>query len=165
MIYIGIDNGVSGALVAISDRPSPSFIGSLPMPIVKARKGNEVNIRAVHLWLTEITGGNLSNAMYILEEPGGSKSAKAATSMAGSFHSMRGFFETKLLRWERITPQKWQKEMLPGCETGDTKPRALELARRKWPKETFLKTERCKVPDEGIIDAALIAEYGRLLDL
>lgn len=165
LIYIGIDNGVSGGLVAISDHPSGSFIDAIPMPVSKARKGNEVNVRAVHFWITEVTGGNLSNAIYIVEEPGGSKSAKAATSMAGSFHSLRGFFEAKFLRWERITPQSWQKSLLPGCKTGDTKPRALELASRLWPNETFLATDRSRKPHEGIIDAALIAEYARRQNL
>ena len=165
MIYIGIDNGISGGLCAISDHPQTSIIGAIPMPVSKARKGNEVNIRAVHLWITQVCGDNLSNAVYVLEEPGGSKSAKAATSMAGSFHSLRGFFEAKFLRWERITPQLWQKQMIPGCKAGDSKPRALELASRLWPQETWLASERCCTPHDGMIDAALIAEYARRQNL
>lgn len=164
MIYIGIDNGVTGALAALSDHPGPP-LGMIPMPIAKARKGNEIDVRAVHLWLTEITGGNLSNATYIIEEPGGSKSAQAAASMAGSFHAMRALFDVKFLRFERITPQSWQKVMLPGCKTGETKPRALAKARQLWPHETFLAAPRSRVPHDGMIDAALIAEYGRLKKL
>lgn len=164
MIYIGIDNGVSGALAAISASHG-LIIGKIPMPISKARKGNEIDVRAVHLWITEVTGGNLSNATYIIEEPGGSKSSKAACSMAGSFHAMRALFDVKFLRWHRITPQEWQKKMLPGCATGDTKPRSLAKARQLWPDETWLATERSKKPNDGMIDAALIAEYARLCDL
>jgi hypothetical protein len=165
MIYIGIDNGVSGGICAISDHPQTSVIRMIPMPVSKARKGNEVNIRALHLWITEVTGGNLSNAVYIIEEPGGSKSARAATSMAGSFHAVRGFFEAKFLRWERITPQAWQKKLLPGCKAGDSKPRALELASRTWPEETWLATDKSRKPHSGLYDAALIAEYGRINQL
>jgi hypothetical protein len=161
MIYVGIDNGVSGGLVALSDLSNVPPIGMLPMPTLRARKGNEVDVRAVHHWLTETCGGNLSSAVYVLEEPGGSKSAKAACSMAGSFHALRGFFETKFLRWERVTPQAWQRTMLPGCKTGDSKPRALELARRLWPQETFLASERSRIPHDGLVDAALIAEWAR----
>lgn len=161
MIYIGIDNGVSGGLAAISDHPQDSIIGAMPMPTIKARKGNEVNVRAVLLWLTEITGGNLSDATYIIEEPGGSKSANAARSMAGSFHSVRGLLETKFLRWERITPQSWQRNLIPGAKAGETKARALELASRLWPRETWLASEKCRTPHDGMIDAALIAEYAR----
>jgi len=163
MMYIGIDNGVTGALAAIHE--DGHIVARCPMPIAKARKGNEIDIRTIHLWITETTGGNLSNATYVIEEPGGSKSAKAAASMAGSFHAMRALLDVKFLRWHRITPQSWQKVMLPGCKAGDTKPRALAKARQLWPHETWLASDRCKTPHDGMIDAALIAEYARLEDL
>jgi hypothetical protein len=51
--------------------------------------------------------------------------------------------------------------MLPGCKSGETKPRALEVASRTWPEEDWLATPRSSKPHEGLIDAALIAEYGR----
>lgn len=161
MIYIGIDNGISGGLAAIPDRAGVSPLGYAKMPIQRSRKGNEIDVRALHLWLTEITCGNLSNAVYLIEEPAGSKSAKAGVSMAGSFHAIRGFFDAKFLRYERVTHQRWQKAMLPGCKAGDTKARALECARRLWPEETFLASPLCKVPNDGIVDALLIAEWGR----
>jgi hypothetical protein len=159
MIYIGIDNGISGGICAISAHEG-TIISSCKMPIKKSRGGNEVDVRAFHHWASESTGGTLSNAVYILEEPGGSKSAKAAKSMAGSFHCLRGFFETKSLRWERITPQSWQKVILPGCKAGETKARALSRASELWPEESFIQPG-CRKPHDGIIDAALIAEFSR----
>lgn len=54
--------------------------------------------------------------------------------------------------------------MIPGAK-GDTKPRALAKALQLWPGETFLASERCRVPHDGMIDAALIAEYGRINNL
>jgi hypothetical protein len=51
--------------------------------------------------------------------------------------------------------------MIPGCEKGETKRAASELARRLWPDESFFATERCKTPHDGLVDAALIAEYAR----
>lgn len=158
-MIIAFDNGISGGIAAISAHRG-AFIAAIPMPIQKARKGNQVNVREVFKWLSEVTGGNLSNASYFIEEPGGSKSAKAAVSMAGSFHAIRALLDVKLLRWQPITPRQWQKVLLPGAN-GDTKPRALELARRLWPEEQWLATPRCKTPHDGMIDAALIAEFGR----
>jgi hypothetical protein len=87
-MYVAFDNGVSGGLAAISESHG-KLIACIPMPISKARKGNEIDVRAVHRWISDVTGGNLSNATYLIEEPGGSKSAKAACSMAGSFHAIR----------------------------------------------------------------------------
>jgi hypothetical protein len=59
----------------------------------------------------------------------------------------------------------WQKVMLPGCAKGDTKPAALARARQLWPAESWLASPRCSKPHDGMIDAALIAEYGRIKNL
>ena len=159
MIHIGIDNGVSGALAAIS--PNSQIIAMLPMPTLKARKGNEVDVATVWHWLDHLCRDKLT---VTIEEPGGSKSAKAATSMAGSFHSLRTLCVLKGLRWHRITPQVWQKEIIPGCKAGESKPRALAQARQLWPGESFVPSG-CRVPNDGVIDAALIAEYARRKNL
>jgi hypothetical protein len=163
-VIIGIDNGVSGSLAAISSH-SGALIDAIPMPIQKARKGNEIDVVEVERWIKNVSAGFHNVHCAILEEPGGSKSAKAATSMAGSFHALRTVLTLAGIRWHRITPQKWQREMMPGCNAGDTKPRALELAKRLWPDETFLATERSKVPNHNIVDAALLAEYARIKKL
>jgi len=160
LIVIGIDNGVSGGLVAISHHHG-LIMDKLPMPVQRWRSRNEVNVRAVHKWIDDVTNGNLSNAFYIIEEPNNSKNASTAYSVASSFHSLRAFFETKFLPFERITPQIWQKAMLGNVPTGETKPYALAKARELWPDERWLKTPKCSVPHDGLIDAALIAEYGR----
>jgi len=165
MIYIGIDNGLTGGLCAISEHAG-SIIDYCAMPVTKReKKRNEVNVRAVHLWLSEVTGGNLSNAVYVLEEPNNSRNASTAYSVASSFHSLRGFFETKMLVWHRITPQSWQKSMLGKFPAGESKKYALAKAQELWQEETFFASPRCKTPHEGIVDAALIAEYARIKQL
>ena len=156
-IYIGYDNGVSGAACAISDHDG-SVISYTPMPVKRGRNANEVDVRALWEWLSVTTAERPHDALHVIEEPGGSKSASAAKSMAGSFHALRAMVELKSLPWERITPQKWQKEMIPG--KGDTKNRAKARAMERWPDETFI-LPRCRVPHNGVIDAALIAEYAR----
>ena len=162
---IGIDNGISGGLVALSDYDG-SYIDGIPMPIQSARKGNEIDVMTVRAWLKQISGEDSTKvASVTIEEPGGSKSAQACASMAGSFHALRTVLTLGRYRWHRVTPQAWQKVMLPCCKAGDTKKRALEYARRAWPEETFLASPRCKVPHDGMIDAALIAEYSRRMKL
>ena len=158
-VIIGIDNGVSGGLAAIS-KSTGWIIDMLPMPTQKARKGNEIDIAAVWQWIrAQDEPGKLS---IVIEEPTGSKSAQACASMSGSFHAIRALCVLKNIRWHRITPQSWQKEMLPGCKAGDTKPRAKARVKELWPETSFRATERCKTPHEGIVDAALIAEFARV---
>lgn len=164
MIYIGIDNGLSGALVALSDHPGPP-IAVLVMPRTKWRKRNEVDIITVHIWLSDVTGGNLSNAEYLIEEPNNSRTASTAYSVASSFHSFRGFFNAKCLPFTRITPQSWQRAMLGKVPTGETKIAALKKAQEIWPSESWRASRRCTKPHAGLVDASLIAEYGRIANL
>lgn len=158
MNYLGIDNGISGGLVWLSEHSK--IIAMLSMPVQKTRKGTEVNVNAIWRWMDESNIAKL-NTCVVIEEPGGAKNYNAAVSMAGSFHALRGFFEFLGFRLVRITPQKWQKPML-NCKKGDdTKAVADQLRRSLWPDETFLRTEQCKKADLGLIDAALISEYAR----
>lgn len=156
MVVVGIDNGISGGLVALSTMGP--IIAMLPMPIKAAKKGNEIDPVKVWEWMREL--GDRDKLTVVIEEPGGSKSASAAKSMAASFHTLRTICELKGLSYHRISPQRWQKQML-SCGAGETKLAAVKLAQHRWPDDSFLATKRSKVPHSGLVDAALIAEYWR----
>lgn len=156
--YVGIDNGLDGGLCALSHHPDSLIVAMIPMPTCKVDGTREIDVVAIWRWLDQL---GRSKLVAIIERPTGSKSSTAARSMAGSFHSLRTIMEIKGVRYHRVTPQKWQKPMLGNCGAGNTKPAALSLARNIWPDETFLKTERCSVPHDGMIDAALISEWAR----
>jgi hypothetical protein len=158
-MYIGVDNGLTGALVALSDLPGVAPIASLVMPTQGNAKGNEVNVREVWAWLSQ---WKVDDITVILETPGKhSPGVNALCSMWDSYGALRSLFETRYIKHHRIAPQTWQAVMLPSCEKGQTKPFALSVACRLWPQEKWLASDRSKKPHEGLIDAALIGEYGR----
>jgi len=164
MIYLGIDNGLTGGLVAISEYPGLP-IAMTVMPTIKKAKGNEVDSLAVCNWIASL-GEPLGKLAVVLETPGKhSPGAQALCSMWDSYGALRSILECYMIRHHRITPQAWQKVMLPGCEKGDTKPAALRRARQLWPDETWLATARSTTPHAGLIDSALIAEYARIKQL
>jgi hypothetical protein len=174
-IYIGIDNGLTGGIVALSDHPGPP-IGLWKMPTRNKSKGNEVN--AYDIWEI-LCCYDPAKITVILETPmtgWGSHnkdsegrqfkvSTQSIASMWDSYGAIRGVLESRGIRHHRITPQAWQKVMLVGCAKGDTKPAALAMAGRIWPGETWLATPRSTKPHGGLIDAALIAEYARRMNL
>ena len=163
MVYIGIDNGLTGALVAISDHPGPP-IDKIVMPTRGKTKGNEVDAAAIWDWMRPYN--IMGTLTVILETPGKhSPGAQALCSMWDSYGAIRGILESHGIRHHRISPQTWQKIMLPGCAKGDTKPAALAKARQLWPNESWLATPRCSKPHDGMVDAALIAEYARIKQL
>ena len=166
MIYLGIDNGLTGGLVALSDVAGVAPIFLHVMPTRNKSKGNEVNADLVLACIESLHCDVRTDLTVILETPGKhSPGAQALCSMWDSFGVLRAICEVKGIRHHRITPQTWQKVMLPGCEKGNTKPFALSVARRLWPAETWLASPRCTTPHDGLIDAALIAEYGRIKQL
>jgi len=161
MIYVGIDNGLSGALVAI-ESPGELLV-STTMPTRGKSKGNEVDAAAVAKFFEDLHGLDVT---AILETPGKfAKGVQAISSMWDSYGAVRSVLETLGIRHHRITPQAWQKVMLVGCKKGDTKPFALARSKQLWPSASFLASPRCSVPHDGLIDAALIAEYGRIANL
>lgn len=163
-IFIGIDNGLTGAMVALSDHPGPA-IASTVMPTRGKARGNEIDAELVWLWI-ESFATKKDNLTVILEIPGKhSPGAQALCSMWDSFGCLRSILETRRIRHHRIQPQAWQKAVIGPIAKGDTKPAALAKARQLWPTETFLATARSTKPHEGIVDAYLIAEYGRMKNL
>lgn len=88
-----------------------------------------------------------------------------------------GMLQVSGLPYTKVGPKKWQKELWEGIRPVemlvkgktnkdgsqkykvDTKATSLISARRLFPKETFLATERSYVPHDGIVDAVLIGLY------
>lgn len=161
MLYIGIDNGLDGGLCAVSN--AGTIDGMETMPTTGLAKGREVDPEAIASLLKLYIGDRqLKDVCVILETPGKFSAGRLAlTSMWDSYGAVRSVLSTMRLRHLRIPPAEWQKPMLPGCAKGNTKPFALSVARRLWPHEQFLASSRCRTPHDGLVDAALIAEWGR----
>jgi len=134
-MIIGIDNGMSGGICAISKHDG-SIIACEKMPIKFAHGSNEVDTVELMIILNSLDDNLPSGGTNIvIEKPGGSKSATAAKSMSGCLHAIRGALESRGVTLHRITPQSWQKVLIPG--KGDTKERALAKAKELWPDEKW----------------------------
>jgi len=72
---------------------------------------------------------------------------------------------------KRIHPSVWARKMKPPAGYGkSTKQRSIEAAEKLWPEvfnkeaEVSFFTEKKNAPHDGLVEAALIAEYGRIYD-
>lgn len=152
---LGIDNGQDGGLVLLG--PCGGIESMEIMPSVKLEKGRKLNITRLIEIMSKLSPSWLT---VVLERPTFSKSARAAMSMYEGYGTLLGLFTGRGFKVVSIKPSDWQKPMLK-AKTGDTKPAALRLAKELWPQETWLATARSKVAHSGLVDAAIIAEYGR----
>lgn len=158
-VLIGVDNGISGAMVAISAHHG-LVIDKILMPTRSTGTSRECDAVAVCEWIENFT--HTDEIAVALETPSKhSPGTLALCSMWDCYGVIRGILEANNIRHIRIAPQTWQKEMLGKVPKGETKPYARAIAKELWVTETWLATPRSKKAHEGMVDAALIAEFYR----
>ena len=159
MIYVGIDNGLDGGIAVLNDGDLVLYATPTESD-GKKRRVNPSALRAI------IEDWGSQNIFVRYESPAGSKSVLAAVSMADSFARIETTLRLLDVRRESITAKRWQKQFwtVPKMAKGvkfDTKAAALKVAKQLWPNQDWRKNDRCKVAHDGLVDAALIAEYAR----
>lgn len=164
--YIGIDNGKDGALVVLD--PNGKIVEKHKTPLFKAStKGgkkqgrDEFNIRAMR----ELLFQHKNNSIVCIEKAHAMPAAmggSAANYQRGlSYGLWQGLLVALDIPYEVSTPQAWMKVMLAGINVEDTKQASVIAAQRLWPKEDWRRSERAKIADHGMTDAALLGEFGR----
>ena len=151
---IGIDNGLSGGLVALCP-VSGTLIDKTVMPLREFLGKDEADVGEVLRWVSYFD----CRGVGIEEPPKHLNSIQSMRSMALSFGLLTGALQQGGYHPCRITVQEWQKALLGKVPVGMTKPAALAKAQELWPGERWLANSRCRTPHDGIIDAALIARY------
>lgn len=154
-VIIGIDNGISGALVALSAHHG-LVIDKTLMPTRPNGKSRECNALTLCRWLETFESSRIA---VCLETPSKhSPGLLALCSMWDCYGAIRGALESCGIQHARIAPQTWQAALLGKVPKGKTKPYAAILARKIWKDESWAKTKKHR---EAFIDAALIAEFYR----
>jgi len=87
-------------------------------------------------------------------------SGKRACFMTGfGYGIIQGLLGALKLSYEIVSPNDWQKEILKGLNTGDTKKDSIMFCKRKWPNEDWTPTERSTKDHDGLCDAACMSVY------
>jgi hypothetical protein len=158
-VLIGVDNGISGAMVAISAYHG-LVIDKILMPTRSNGTSRECDAVAVFEWIERFT--HTDDIAVALETPSKhSPGTLALCSMWDCYGAIRGILESCGIKHVRIAPRTWQAEMLGTVPKGETKAYARAKAAQIWPDEDWLATPRSKTANMGFIDAALIAEFYR----
>jgi len=171
--YIGIDPGLTGGFGVIDG----SRIYTAPIPtlwIVKKAKKRDVRRRQYNEnAICEFLRAH-KEAIATLEEQfpmpsvfenkNGKKETRGATSGFSTGFGY-GLFQG-LLRGLNITtytvhPKTWQKEFFKRDATKTTKEQALEVTQDLFPHVDLYRSERTTKPDHNLVDALLIAEWGK----
>ena len=150
MTIIGIDPGFDGALVALTHEGLELAL----MPVVAVGKRRKLDEQAIVGWLA------IHRPAHIFIESVQAMPRQGVVSMfsfGAGWGLVRGICAGLGLSYELVRPQEWQKAMLAGQPKGSE----YLVASRLWPTANWRATPRCFKPHSGLVDAALIAEYGR----
>lgn len=154
MLYLGIDPGVTGAIAVLDDTDGSLFICELQPSV------------------NESIGVALTNAeresdicLVAVERPVPmSGNAGTIAKQFQLFGEILGWLAGAELPHEIVTPQKWQKAVLPTLPKGRDKVKraTVEWALSRFPKTNFKRTEKCSKPWQDACDAAALAVYAKM---
>jgi len=177
-MIIGIDPGKSGAICVIAEHGT---LATEVTPTVGTEidwgefaeilrpENKSLQPQEIHVFLEHV------HAMH-------NSSAKATFSFGGCFEGVKALCAAFRLPMTLVSPRDWQKEMHQGIpqqykaavkiKTGpkagqmgkpkkDPKKMSLMAVKRLFPTVSLLRTPKCSKDHDGIVDALLIAEYGR----
>lgn len=164
-VYMGIDPGKSGAIVAIF---GDDIIRSWIMPTI----GKEYDVRSLWKIIKDLSNFNI---YCVLEDVHAlfQVSANSTFDFGYGLGLIEGILTACEIPYSKIAPKKWQSLMFEGVplitkpsSTGktqktDTKKMALIAAQRIFPTYDLKASDRCKKAHEGIVDALLMAQYSR----
>jgi crossover junction endodeoxyribonuclease RuvC len=148
---IGIDPGISGAVVVLQSAAHPEPIEWMRMPSVKVGKSSRVDCAALARFLADFDAGH-AYIEQVHAMPG-----QGATSMFTFGHAagaVEGVIAAMMIPVTLVTPQRWKGLAgLIGKDKDAARSRAIQL----WPRWDALGK---KGEGQALADAALIARFG-----
>ena len=173
-MIVGIDNGLDGGIVVLSEEgkilskwmmPTMKMLRPATAKEKKKRKAEEIEYREVDGKAFSIIMSSIGMPAQILvlfeHCPFHADRASTMRSMAISAGKIFSSLEIQGIKCKRILSNDWHPKILGKVPQGKTKEFAFAKVTELWPSEGWLATSRSSKPHTGLVDAALIAEYGR----
>ena len=153
-VYAGIDVGKSGGIVFLDEHLNIYSLHTMPMI------GKEYDIQELKNILAnpylDILHLAIEN-VHAIQGPTGNSSNFSFGLGKGILMGMVSGLE---IPYTLVNPKTWQGIAWEGVtKQADTKKTSLVASKRLFPTESFLATQRSRVPHDGLVDAALIGYY------
>lgn len=157
MIYIGIDNGLSGGIAFVDDKEN--IRGVIPMPVIKGKKTEYDIGRIVHH--IKLMHSVEKDMVAILEQAHVRPvSGKRACFMTGMCYGiMQGLLNALNISCVIVSPNQWMKEILTGADKKDKKG-SIKYCLRKYPNHDFTPTAKSRKVHDGMTDAVCLGIWG-----
>lgn len=169
-LMIGVDPGLAGGIAILED-DSDEPVALVPMPVIEPpTRGGKRQGRTVYdvdeivaiLRRSVDTGPCRATIERLHPMPLKLGGAIANYNRGAAFWLFVGLFKMGGIPFHPVRAQMWQGAMLEGVPGADTKARSLAAAALRFPSACLLPTSRSRKPSDGLSDALLLAEFGRL---
>lgn len=141
-VFVGIDPGKSGALACMWENGFTDVIPFSPVSyttFLRTLQGKKV----------------IACVEKVSAMPG-----QGVVSMFNFGHNL-GFIEGVLqalgIPYQLVPPQTWKREF----SLNSDKTKSIEVCQKLFPEVSLLPTNRSRVPNDGMAEAVLMAEYAR----
>ena len=179
-IYVGVDVGAKGGIFAMDQDRNVILKKAVPE---NADGVDYAELLRIFKSIRQLSNGMApldvdTQYIAVIEDVHSLFGMSAKSNF--SFGHIKGVKEAMMLalnyEYKLIPPKTWQKQVWieddmvdainpkTGKSKKDTKATSLNAAERLFPYEDFRKNERCKVAHDGIVDAALMADYALSVD-
>lgn len=158
-MVIGVDVGLQGGF-AVLEESKPAVIGVMPILNGKLDLNVFYTVLYSHRYRDFRPHAVLENVHAIY-----GSSAAGTFSFGWGKGAIEGMLVSLGIPYTLVQPKKWQKD-LGIIHKSKTTPKLkkeanVAMCKKIFPTVSLLATERSKVPHLGIVDALLIAEWGR----
>ena len=158
MIYLGIDPGHNGGLAFIRKDGSATALDLFKTPVIGGRD-YDVQVMKQLLRRYQDVYAVIENQISM---PGQGLTSTLQTGKG--FGIWLGLLAGCEIAHQVVSAKQWQTKLFSGTSPKlDTKARSEIVAKRLFPSADFRRSERAVKADDGLTDAACIAEYGRRL--
>ena len=157
-VFLGIDPGLDGGLAYIRNEGPMTLLDLHKTPLIG---GKDYDVQDMKLILKEFP----ASAIFATIENQISMPGQGLTSTLQTgkgFGIWLGLLAGLEIPHQVVHAKKWQTNLFSGTSPKyDTKARSEIVAKRLFPGADFRRSARARVANDGLTDAACIAEYGR----
>ena len=164
-MIIGIDPGFDGGIIKLLPEFREGRIQKYIMPVVGDKK-RSLDLPAIVTIFGKFDG---YIKLVVIEKVHSMPKQGVASSFnfGMGYGQLQGICAALQLSVVLVTPQQWKKVILvgyakpgKGASEKEKKAAAVQYVQQKYPKLDLRKSERCRNPHYGIVDAICLAEYG-----
>jgi hypothetical protein len=164
-IYIGIDPGLSGAIVGLD--PDGKLLFFSDTPVIGESRKRKINLQElVRLLSSELEKHSekedgVWDALCTIESvhsmPG--QGVSSSFKFGQSLGCAEGVLQALGIPWQSVTPIRWKRALMTGAGPFKEKSTSVLVASRIWQNLPMPRKM-----DHNRAEAALLAEYGRKID-